>query len=98
MSNHNSNISTPWNSSNSVKKAVDFTTPAKNRRKISTYKIFEFSDQKVYGFGLQDTPPRIDLLCMKNWGTQWTIEISSNEKLAPMAIAKITGGHFGAAS
>ena len=25
------------------------------------------------------TPPRIDLLCMKNWGTQWTIEISSNE-------------------
>ena len=25
------------------------------------------------------TPPRIDLLCMKNWGTQWTMEISSNE-------------------
>ena len=25
------------------------------------------------------TPPRIDLLCMKNWGIQWTIEISSNE-------------------
>ena len=25
------------------------------------------------------TLPRIDLLCMKNWGTQWTIEISSNE-------------------
>ena len=24
------------------------------------------------------TPPRIDLLCMKNWGTQWTIEIRSN--------------------
>ena len=22
---------------------------------------------------------RSDLLCMKNWGTQWTIEISSNE-------------------
>ena len=40
-------------SSNSVQKAVDLTTPAKNRRKISTYKRFEFSDQKVYGFGLQ---------------------------------------------
>ena len=26
---------------------------------------------------------------MKNWGTQWTIEISSNEKWAPMAIEKI---------
>ena len=25
------------------------------------------------------TPPKIDLLCMKNWGTRWTIEISSNE-------------------
>ena len=22
-----------------------------------------------------NTPPRIDSLCMKNWGTQWTIEI-----------------------
>ena len=22
------------------------------------------------------TPPRIDLLCMKNWGTQWTIDRS----------------------
>ena len=36
-----------------------------------------------------DTPPMIDLLCMKNWGTQWTIEISYNEKLAPKAIEKI---------
>ena len=35
------------------------------------------------------TPPRIDLLCMKNWGTHWTIEISSNESLASMAIEKI---------
>ena len=35
------------------------------------------------------TPPRIDLLCMKNWGTQWTLEISSNEISAPMAIEKI---------
>ena len=42
----------------------------------------------------------IDLLCMKNWGTQWTIEISSNEKLAPKAIEKNQnfGGLFEAAS
>ena len=25
---------------------------------------------------------------MKNWGTQWTIEISSNEQSAPMPIEK----------
>ena len=36
-----------WNSSDS-----DLTTPAKNRKK-NEYKRFEFSDQKVYGFGLQ---------------------------------------------
>jgi hypothetical protein len=34
-SNCNSNMSTHWNSSNSVQKAVDLTTPAKNRRKMS---------------------------------------------------------------
>ena len=31
----NLNISSHWNSSNSVQKAVDLTTPAKNRRKIT---------------------------------------------------------------
>ena len=46
MSNNNSNVSTPWNSSDS-----NLTTPAKNRKNES--KRFEFSDQKVYGFGLQ---------------------------------------------
>ena len=35
------------------------------------------------------TPPRIDLLCMKNWFTQWTIEISWNEESAFVAIEKI---------
>ena len=35
------------------------------------------------------TPLRIDLLCMENWGTHCTIEISSNECSAPMAIKKI---------
>ena len=35
-SNCNSNISTHWKSSNSVQKSVDLTTPAKNRRKMST--------------------------------------------------------------
>ena len=41
------------------------------------------------------TLPRIDLLYMKIWGTQWTIE-----QLAPMAIEKNQnrGGRFGAAS
>ena len=27
----------------------------------------------------EKTQPRIDLLCMKNLGTQWTVEVSSNE-------------------
>ena len=31
------------------------------------------------GDTLNFPPSRIDLLCMKNWGTHWTIEISSNE-------------------
>ena len=34
-SNGNWNMSSHWNSSNSVQKAVDLTTPAKNRRKMS---------------------------------------------------------------
>ena len=48
VSNHNSNISTPWNSSDSVQKAVDLTTPAKNRRKMSikylNFQIKKFMD------------------------------------------------------
>ena len=48
VSNHNSNISTPWNSSDSVQKAVDLTTPAKNRRKVSikdlNFQIKKFMD------------------------------------------------------
>ena len=35
VSNCNLSTSTLWNSSNSVQKALDFTTPAKNRRKMS---------------------------------------------------------------
>ena len=33
--NCNSNISTLWSSSDTVQKALDLTTPAKNRRKMS---------------------------------------------------------------
>ena len=48
MSNHNSNISTPWNSSDNVQKAVDLTTPAKNRRNMSikdlNFQIKKFMD------------------------------------------------------
>jgi len=48
VSNHNSNISTPWNSSDSVQKAVDLTTPAKDRRKMSikdlNFQIKKFMD------------------------------------------------------
>ena len=48
VSNHNSNISTPWNSSDNVQKAVDLTTPAKNRRNMSikdlNFQIKKFMD------------------------------------------------------
>ena len=38
---------------------------------------------------LQHLSPHLGLiLCMKNWSTQWTKEISSNEKSAPMAVEK----------
>ena len=43
----------------------------------------------INSISMYNTPPRIDLLCMKNWDTQWTIEISSNESSALMAIEKI---------
>jgi hypothetical protein len=35
-----------------VQKALDLTTSAKNRRKMSTYNRSEFPDQKVEEFGL----------------------------------------------
>ena len=34
------------------------------------------------------TLPKKSVLCQINWGTQWTMEIRSNEKSAPMEIEK----------
>ena len=52
VSNHNSNMSTPWNSNDSVKKQWIWQLLQKKKKK-NEYKRFEFSYQKVYGFGLQ---------------------------------------------
>ena len=47
-SNCNSSISTLWNSINSVQKAVDLTTPAKNRRKMRIIDL-NFQMNKLIG-------------------------------------------------
>ena len=42
-------------------------------------RICQLSGRAAENNRLLHTLPRFDLLCMKNWGTQWTIEITSNE-------------------
>ena len=48
VSNCNLSTSTLWNSSNSVQKALDLTTPAKNRRKMSIIDL-NFQIKKLIG-------------------------------------------------
>ena len=48
-SNCNSNMSTNWNSSSAVQIAVDLTTPAKNRRKMSMIDLNFLINKKKHG-------------------------------------------------